>query len=213
MPKARPRALLTMEDMGHGSMSGMDHSNMGHTTGSTQTSAIQQANAHEHSAHTVNPSNIQPKQVHDHAAMGHDMDHSLMTAHLLCSIQICINRTCLIERANMDHSVMDHSSMNHSLMDSSMKHDMHTAMEHAQSKEEKQAVENSEMVMGWANASTPVGDKALQYSDLKALTPQPDTREATQDLVIHLGGTMERYMWTMNGKKFSEAEPLQGEIW
>ncbi|WP_180147012.1 multicopper oxidase domain-containing protein [Acinetobacter sp. YH12052] len=211
MPKARPRALLTMEDMGHGSMSGMDHSNMGHTaTGSTQTSASQQANAHEHSAHTVIPSNIQPNQAHDHAAMGHDMDHSPMPAHTTMQHPDMHKQNMSDSAyANMDHSVMDHSSMNHSSMDSSMKHDTHAAMEHAQSKEEKQVVENSATVMGWANASTPVGDKALQYSDLKALTPQPDTREATQDLVIHLGGTMERYMWTMNGKKFSEAEPLR----
>ena len=62
---------------------------------------------------------------------------------------------------------------------------------------------------GWANASTPVGHKALQYSDLKSLTPQPDTRPAERELVIRLGGTMERYIWTINGKKFNEAEPLQ----
>ncbi len=52
---------------------------------------------------------------------------------------------------------------------------------------------------------TPAGHKALQYQDLKALTPQPDTRAAERELVIRLGGTMERYIWTMNGKKFSEA--------
>ena len=49
----------------------------------------------------------------------------------------------------------------------------------------------------------------MQYQDLKALTPQPDTRAAERELVIRLGGTMERYIWTMNGKKFSDAEPLQ----
>ena len=49
----------------------------------------------------------------------------------------------------------------------------------------------------------------MQYSDLKSLTPQPDTREASSELVIRLGGTMERYIWTINGKKFSDAEPLK----
>ncbi|WP_286943361.1 multicopper oxidase domain-containing protein, partial [Acinetobacter sp. UBA6526] len=67
----------------------------------------------------------------------------------------------------------------------------------------------AESVQGWANASTPIGHKALQYADLKSLTPQPDTRPAERELVIRLGGNMERYMWTMNGKKFSDAEPLQ----
>ena len=40
----------------------------------------------------------------------------------------------------------------------------------------------------------------MQYSDLKSLTPQKDIREAESELVIRLGGTMERYIWTMNGK-------------
>lgn len=67
----------------------------------------------------------------------------------------------------------------------------------------------STVPQGWANASTPAGLKALQYSDLKSLTPQPDQRPAEREIVIRLGGTMERYIWTINGKKFSEMEPLQ----
>ncbi len=69
--------------------------------------------------------------------------------------------------------------------------------------------ENDQVVYGWANASTPAGNKALQYSDLKSLEPQKDTREASSELVVRLGGTMERYIWTINGKKFSDAEPLK----
>lgn len=49
----------------------------------------------------------------------------------------------------------------------------------------------------------------MQYQDLQSLTPQPDTRQPTKELVIRLGGNMERYIWTMNGKKYNEAEPLQ----
>ena len=51
--------------------------------------------------------------------------------------------------------------------------------------------------------------KALQYSDLQSLTPQPDTRAPERELVIRLGGNMERYIWTINGKKFSDTTPLQ----
>jgi len=64
-------------------------------------------------------------------------------------------------------------------------------------------------VYGWANASTPAGHKALTYADLKSLNPQSDQRQPEQEVVIRLGGNMERYVWTMNGKKFTEAEPLQ----
>ena len=46
--------------------------------------------------------------------------------------------------------------------------------------------------------------KALQYSDLQSLTPQPDTRAPERELVIRLGGNMERYIWTINGKNLAK---------
>lgn len=105
-----------------------------------------------------------------------------------------------------EHSGMDHSKMNHKTI-SEMDH---TQMGHAQQNTTASSVQEAVTpVYGWANASTPKGDKALQYSDLKSLEPQKDTREATSELVIRLGGTMERYLWTINGKKFSDAEPLK----
>lgn len=125
LPTPRPRALLTMEDMGHG-----EQHDMSHDTHSSQT---MQTATSEHDQHAQ-----------------HDMHAS--------------------------HSAMSGTN---------------------------------QPVQGWANMSTPAGHKALQYQDLKALTPQPDTRAAERELVIRLGGTMERYIWTINGKKFSDAEPLQ----
>ena len=103
----------------------------------------------------------------------------------------------------MDHSAIHQKAENHGDMQ-----DMdHSKMDH--SEHQATTAKSDVVVEGWANASTPQGDKALQYSDLKSLTPQPDTREATSELVIRLGGTMERYIWTINGKKFSDAEPLK----
>ena len=104
----------------------------------------------------------------------------------------------------MDHSKMDHSKMNHGDMQGMD----HSKMDHSQHGTAKPQ-ENDQVVYGWANASTPAGNKALQYSDLKSLEPQKDTREASSELVVRLGGTMERYIWTINGKKFSDAEPLK----
>jgi FtsP/CotA-like multicopper oxidase with cupredoxin domain len=64
-------------------------------------------------------------------------------------------------------------------------------------------------VSGWAKMGTPEGDKALTYADLRSLTPQPDTRPAEREIVVRLGGNMERYIWTLDGKKFEDAEPIQ----
>ncbi|NUF16049.1 copper resistance system multicopper oxidase [Acinetobacter lactucae] len=102
---------------------------------------------------------------------------------------------------NMDHDMKNMSSEEHDHSMMQMKHEMPAQSENKTKK--------AEPVYGWENASTPAGMKALQYSDLQSLSPQPDTRAPERELVIRLGGNMERYIWTINGKKFSEAAPLQ----
>ncbi len=62
---------------------------------------------------------------------------------------------------------------------------------------------------GWVDASTPAGLRALSYADLKSLTPQKDTRAPSREIIVRLGGTMERYIWTINGKSYADAEPIQ----
>ena len=130
MPKARPRALLTMDDMGHGQMD----------TGK--------------------------------------MDHG---SH---------------QQMNMQHHSHDQMQMSASAISEHSQHQTMASFEKDQ----------PDTVQGWANASTPAGHKALQYADLKSLTPQLDTRAAERELLIRLGGTMERYIWTIDGKKFSDKD-------
>lgn len=55
-----------------------------------------------------------------------------------------------------------------------------------------------------------VGHKVLVYSDLVALAPNPDTRTPSRSLEIHLTGNMERFMWSFDGRQFSEiVEPIR----
>jgi len=59
---------------------------------------------------------------------------------------------------------------------------------------------------------TGVGDngrKVLTYADLRNLYKTPDPREPEREIDLHLTGNMSRYMWSMNGVKFADAEPLQ----
>lgn len=67
----------------------------------------------------------------------------------------------------------------------------------------------ADMKSGWIEAGTPAGDKALSYADLRYAGIQKDTREPGRTIEVHLGGNMERYIWTINDKKFSEAEPIR----
>ncbi|GJL49220.1 MAG: copper resistance protein A [Nitrospirales bacterium] len=51
--------------------------------------------------------------------------------------------------------------------------------------------------------------RVLVYTDLKSLEPYPDQRTPQREIELHLTGHMERYMWSFDGKKFSEAkEPI-----
>ncbi len=52
------------------------------------------------------------------------------------------------------------------------------------------------------------GRKVLTYADLKNLYKTPDPREPSREIDLHLTGNMSRYMWSMNGIKFADSEPL-----
>jgi len=168
MPTPRPRALLTMEDMGmNHDMSSME--GMGHDMSSMK-------------------------------GMGHDMSSMKGMDHDMSSMK------------GMDHDMSSMEGMGHDM--SSMKgmgHDMSSmkGMGHDMSSKTMGSSGSDEVVYGWANASTPAGLKALQYSDLQSLTPQKDTRAPEREIEIRLGGNMERYIWTINGKKFNETEPFK----
>jgi CopA family copper-resistance protein len=49
------------------------------------------------------------------------------------------------------------------------------------------------------------GRRVLTYRDLRALKPNPDNRSPSREIVLHLTGNMERYMWGFDGKKWSES--------
>jgi FtsP/CotA-like multicopper oxidase with cupredoxin domain len=44
----------------------------------------------------------------------------------------------------------------------------------------------------------------LDYADLRYAGIQKDTRQPERIIDVRLGGNMERYIWTINGKKFSD---------
>lgn len=51
--------------------------------------------------------------------------------------------------------------------------------------------------------------RVLRYRDLKSLVPYPDQREPEREIELHLTGHMERFMWSFDGKKYSETqEPI-----
>ncbi len=53
------------------------------------------------------------------------------------------------------------------------------------------------------------GWRVLVYTDLKTLYPREDFRTPTREIEMHLTGNMERFLWSIDGKAYSEApEPI-----
>lgn len=50
------------------------------------------------------------------------------------------------------------------------------------------------------------GRRILVYTDLKSVTPKEDKRPPEREIELHITGNMERYMWSFDGKKYSEAK-------
>ncbi|PXX96485.1 copper resistance system multicopper oxidase [Halomonas sp. LBP4] len=131
----------------------------------------------------------------DHSSMG-DMEHSAM--------------------AGMDHS--DMRGMDDSTM-GDMEHSAMAGMDHSNmaGMDEASSSGEGEGAMLPAGAAQPGSQydqagigidpderRVLVYRDLKAFTPWPDRRPPGRELELHLTGNMERYMWSFDGKKFSE---------
>ena len=53
------------------------------------------------------------------------------------------------------------------------------------------------------------GRRVLTYSDLRSTFPDPDGREPSRTIELHLTGHMEKFSWSFDGIKFSDAEPLR----
>ncbi|MCM1982145.1 multicopper oxidase domain-containing protein, partial [Lyngbya confervoides] len=52
------------------------------------------------------------------------------------------------------------------------------------------------------------GTRVLVYTDLRSINPGYDQRSPERELELHLTGNMERYMWSFDGKKYSEEKEL-----
>ncbi len=53
------------------------------------------------------------------------------------------------------------------------------------------------------------GRRVLTYSDLRSTFEDPDGREPSRTIELHLTGHMEKFAWSFNGVKFSDAEPVR----
>ena len=53
------------------------------------------------------------------------------------------------------------------------------------------------------------GRRVLTYADLHTIGGPIDSREPSRDIRLHLTGHMQRFVWSFDGQKFSESQPLR----
>lgn len=154
---------------------------------------------------------------HDMSAMsGGAMDHSKMDHSQPAKDEV--------DHSQMDHSKMDHSmgNMNGSTTASPTAPPMgngaagygsgapirHAKTEygpHIDMRAEDPKYRLEDPGVGLRNN----GRRVLTYADLFHLHGTPDPRQPEREIILHLTGNMSRYMWSMNGIRFADAEPLQ----
>jgi len=106
----------------------------------------------------------------------------------------------------MGHDMSNMGGMDHAAMGHDMPMMDHSKMGHDMSNME--GMDHGSMESGWAKVGEPMGAKVLDYSDLRYRGIQKDTRPPMRDIIVKLGGNMDRYIWTINDKKFRDSKPI-----
>jgi FtsP/CotA-like multicopper oxidase with cupredoxin domain len=183
LPPHRPRPVLTMADMG------MSFGPTGLDRGTPL-------------PETDRPGHVAPMDM-DHGSMG-GMDHEggAHAGHQMVQPQQQGHQ-------GMDHSAMpgmDHSRMGHGAPPAapggaapSSAAAAHAAMGHG-------GMAMPDPVTN--DTGAPSGARVLSYRDLRALANPYGDAPPDRIIEIRLTGNMERYFWSINGNKFSEAQPI-----
>lgn len=112
----------------------------------------------------------------------------------------------------MDHG--DMAGMDHSQM-ASMEHGDMGAMQSHPDSENGNPLVDMQTMNPTAKLDDPGiglrdnGRRVLTYADLRSAFEDPDGRAPGRTLELHLTGHMEKFAWSFDGIKFSDAEPLR----
>jgi L-ascorbate oxidase len=181
VPDLRKSPLLTMADMGMSH--GMDHGAMAMGSATHKMPDGSEMKGAKHSGHAMPDGSQMQGAEHQGMVQG--------------------GRNKMSDDAMMKG--MDHSAQG-AMAQSGMDHSMHGGMAKGGMAKEADSfyASNSGLMPSAAN-----GGKFLSYNDLKAQKPLYKQRPPTREIELRLTGNMERYIWSINGVKFKDAEPIR----
>ncbi len=237
IPPMDPAPVLGHQDMGMGAMdhgshgqagnNTMDHSaHIGHEGGK------QNAQVLDHSAHAGHhmETEIQPASGHsthathathaghmDHAS--HDMgkkpnqamDHSEHAGHSMGAHSAHITTNATPKRAAHEPTPLAKAGFGSNIGPGAMAEIRHSPREfgpHVDMVAASPASGLADPGIGLREHQARFGRRVLRYADLKSLHPTRDKRQPSREIELHLTGNMHRYMWSINGQSFMNAEPL-----
>ncbi|WP_186059248.1 copper resistance system multicopper oxidase [Burkholderia gladioli] len=192
VPALDPRPLLTMADMGmdHGAMAGMSPDAMqGMDHGATAGMSSDAMQGMDHGA----MAGMSPD-----AMLG--MDHGAMAGMSPDAMQ------------GMDHGAtagmssdamqgMDHGAMADMIQ--------HPTTERGNPLVDAQAMAPTARLDDPGVGLRDNSRRVLTYADLRSTFPDPDGRSPMRSIELHLTGHMEKFAWSFNGLKFSDAGPIR----
>lgn len=197
VPALDPRPLLTMQDMGHG-----DHAGHG---GSGDHEGHGQAVADPHAGHDMSGMAHVSHEGHDMAAHASPGEPAAHAGH---------------ETATDPHAGHDRHDMNAGA--SEAVHASHSTTPASAGGMQRHPASESGNPMVDMQTMTPAprlsdpgiglrdnGRRVLTYADLRSTFADPDGREPSRTIELHLTGHMERYVWSFDGIPFSQAEPIR----
>ncbi|MDX1555176.1 MAG: copper resistance system multicopper oxidase, partial [Xanthomonadales bacterium] len=206
VPEMRESPRLIMADMGmahggmgHGDMTdeGMGQGQDGHDM--TDTSAMiddgQESMSQDGETHTMADGSVMTGESHSGMSAGEG-------AHVMGDGTVMEGMAHGEEPAEGGTHVMADGTVMEGMSHGTMDHGAHGGMQMAKSDPFYAA--GSGLLPTAAN-----GGKFLSYTDLKAQKPLYEDREPTREIELRLTGNMERYIWSINGIKFSDAEPIR----
>jgi CopA family copper-resistance protein len=124
-----------------------------------------------------------------------------------------VDPRAMLTMADMGHGAVDHAAMGHAAMG----HDVapsagtqqHPASERGNPLVDMQAQAPSARLNDPGIGLRDNGRRVLTYADLKSVFADPDGRDPGRTIELHLTGHMQRFAWSFDGIKFSDAGPLR----
>jgi CopA family copper-resistance protein len=190
VPALDPRPVLSMADMGHDhDMSGMDHSG-----------AAAPAAADPHAGHAMPPADPHAGHEMPQAAPGPVDPHAGHQPSPPAAPDAALAGTGQ-PPAPDPHAGHDMSAMGSMVT--------HPETERGNPLIDMQTMAPAAKLDDPGMGLRGNGRRVLTYADLRSTFPDPDGREPSRTIELHLTGHMERFAWSFNGVKFADAEPVR----